>query len=133
MSKTRHIKINAKLGDLKEAKKMSTERLIADLRNKYSILNGAKHFSSNRLQSCLVFQLQTQFISNISNKIESLRYIGVTQESIKNLHILQILLYFQSWLTGIVDFLEWNLKESVYKTVRFSFIKKWLIYIFHIN
>ena len=102
---------------------MSTERLIADLRNKYSILNGAKHFSSNGLQSYLVFQLQTQFISNISNKIESLKYIGVPQESIKNLHILQILLYFQSWLTGIVDFLEWNLKESVYKTVRLSFIK----------
>ena len=105
---------------------MSTERLIADLRNKYSILNGAKHFSSNGLQSYLVIQLQTQFISlthNISNKIESLKYIGVPQESIRNLHILQILLYFQSWLTGIADFLEWNLKESVYKTVRLSFIK----------
>ena len=57
--------------------------------NKYSILNGAKYFSSNGLQNYLVFlpnNLHTKYISNNDNEIESFTSIGMSQKSIKNSH-----------------------------------------------
>ena len=57
--------------------------------NKYSVLNGAKYFSSNGLENYFVVllnNLHTEYISNNINKIELLSSIGMSQESIKNLH-----------------------------------------------
>ena len=51
-NKTRHTVVETKLNGLeKKVKIMSTKGLTADLLNKYSILNGAKYFWSDRLQN----------------------------------------------------------------------------------
>ena len=49
------MEVNTKLDDLeKKVKIISTNPLTADLINKYSIINGAKYFSSNGLQNYLI-------------------------------------------------------------------------------
>ena len=53
-NKIRDIEIKTKLNDL-EKKLISTKGLTVGLINKYSILNGAKYFSMDRLQNYLVF------------------------------------------------------------------------------
>ena len=56
--------------------------------NKYSILNGAKYFSSNGLQNDLVFISNRciEFISNDSDNTELCSSTGMSQKSIKNQH-----------------------------------------------
>ena len=52
---TSHAEVKNKLDDLiKKVKIISTKGLTNDLTNKYSILNGAKYFSSDRLQNYLL-------------------------------------------------------------------------------
>ena len=52
---TSHAEVKNKLDDLiKKFKIISTKGLTNDLTNKYSILNGAKYFSSDRLQNYLL-------------------------------------------------------------------------------
>ena len=74
----------------KKVEKISTKALTADLIKQYSIINGAKCFTSNRLQNYIVFVpniLQAEYISNNSNKIKQLKSIRISQQSIKNPHI----------------------------------------------
>ena len=60
--------------------------------NKYSILNGAKYFSPDRLQNYLVFILTRciYWISNDNYIIKLWGSTGMSQESVKNPHTLDI-------------------------------------------
>ena len=89
-NKTRHIEVNTKLE--KKLKIISTKALTADLINKYSILNGAKYFSSNGPQNYLIFTSIRKiiFISNENDNIDlwgSIKSTGISQEIIKKPHI----------------------------------------------
>ena len=55
-NKTKHIEVKTKPDDFeRKVKIISTKGLTADLENKYSILNGAKYFSSDGLRNYLVY------------------------------------------------------------------------------
>ena len=74
----------------KKVKIISTKRLKADLLNKYSVLNGAKYFSSDRLQNYLVSVStnRIEYISNDSDKTELSSSIGMSKNLLK-IHIIQ--------------------------------------------
>ena len=86
-NKIRDIENKTKLDDLEsKVKIISTKGLKADLINKYSILNGAKYFSSNTLQNYLVSMSTKYSIAYIgnANKINSRDSKGMLRESINN-------------------------------------------------
>ena len=104
VNKARHVEVKNKLDYLSKVKIISRKGLTKDLINKYSILNGAKYFSSNRLQNHLVF-ISVRYIYWIikdgsDSKFESWGSTGTSQESIKNSHTSDIL---QIWLV-IINF-----------------------------
>ena len=82
----------------KKVKLISTKRLTEDLINKYSILNGAKYFSSDELQNYLVF-VSTRNIQLFSNrsKIYWSKSAGISEESIK-IYLCQTIALLQSGL-----------------------------------
>ena len=71
----------------KVKEKIPTNGLIKDLRNKFSILNGAKYFSLEIFQNYLVFipskTYMKYFIS--TTRIESWKSNGMSEESIENI------------------------------------------------
>ena len=67
-------------------------------------------FLQNGLQNYLVFVpniLHIEYISN-NNGFELFKL-----KEVLKIHILQILHFLQSWLTGLLNLVEWNLKEYV--------------------
>ena len=71
----------------KVKEKIPTNGLIKDLRNKFSIFNGAKYFSLEIFQNYLVFipskTYMKYFIS--TTRIESWKSNGMSEESIENI------------------------------------------------
>ena len=65
---------------------MSTKGLTKHLINKFSILNGAKHFSSGIFQNCLVFIPTKKYIRFFSGTthIDWRKSNGVSEENIEN-------------------------------------------------
>ena len=85
--KTKHIEANKKrLVDLaQKVKLISTAGLTEDFINKYSVPNGAKNFSSDRLQNYLSFlPAEVQLASITGNKVHSSESTGMSHESIIN-------------------------------------------------
>ena len=65
--KIKHVLIENELSELSEkVKAISTKGLTKDLINKFSILNGAKYFSSGIFQSYLVFIPAIKYINYVS-------------------------------------------------------------------
>ena len=65
---------------------ISAKGLTKDLIDKFSILNGAKYFSTGLFQSQLVFIPAKKYIKYFSGttRIESWKSSGISEESIKN-------------------------------------------------
>ena len=70
----------------KKVKEISTEGLIIDLINKFSILNGAKNFSSGIFRNYLLFIPARKYIKYFSgtNWTDSWKSNKRSEESIKN-------------------------------------------------
>ena len=86
--------------------------------NKYSNVNGAKYFSSNRLQNYLLF-ISTRHIDSIGNNtinIELWGFTGIFQESIKNPHTSDVnsapKIIGNNKLNSIVEFKRMCLKQD---------------------
>ena len=72
----------------KKGKSISTKWLTKDLINKFSVLNGAKCFSSGIFfQTFLVFTLAKNYIKPFSDtsRIGLLKSNGISEENIKNI------------------------------------------------
>ena len=71
----------------KKVKAISTKGLAKDLIDKFSILNGAKYFSSGIFQNYLVFIPANKYINYFTGttRIESWKSNGMLEESIKNI------------------------------------------------
>ena len=71
----------------KKAKAISAKRLTKDLLNKFSILNGAKYFSSRIFQNYLVFIPTKKYIKYFSEttRIDSCKSNGILEEYIENI------------------------------------------------
>ena len=89
---------------------MSTKRLTKDFINKYkySILHGAKYFSSDRLQNYLVYisTVRNFWISKDgrNSKIKLCKSTGMPEKSMKNLHTSEI-----SFVSMLID--DYQLKK----------------------
>ena len=71
----------------KKVKAISTKGLTKDLINKFSILNGAKYFSSGIFQNCLVFipaKKKVKYFSGFT-WIDSWKSNGFSEENIENI------------------------------------------------
>ena len=71
----------------KKVKAISAKGLTKDLIDKFSILNGAKFFSSGIFQNYLVFIPANKYIKYFTgtNRIESWKSNGISEESIENI------------------------------------------------
>ena len=71
----------------KKIKAISTKGLTKDSINKFSILNGAKYFSSGIFQNYLVFRPTKKYIKYLTGTtwIESWKSNGMSEESIENI------------------------------------------------
>ena len=71
----------------KKAKAISTKGLTKDLINKFSILNGAKSFSSGMFQNYLIFIPAKKYIKYFSGltRIDSWKSNGISGENIENI------------------------------------------------
>ena len=71
----------------KKVKAISTKTLTKSLINKFSILNGAKYFSSGIFQNYLVFIPAKKYIKCFSGTagIDSWKSNGMSEENIKNI------------------------------------------------
>ena len=71
----------------KKVKEMSTKRLTKDLVSKFSILNGAKYFSSGIFQNYLVFIPTKKYIKYFSGttRIDSWKSNGMSEENIESI------------------------------------------------
>ena len=70
----------------KKVKAILTKGLTKDLINKFSILNGAKYFSSRIFQKYLVFILAKKYIKYFSGTTrKSWKSIGMSEEDIENI------------------------------------------------
>ena len=71
----------------KKVKALSTKKLTKNLINKFSILNGAKYFSSGIFQNYLVFIPAKKYIKYFSGttRIELWKSNGMLEESIENI------------------------------------------------
>ena len=99
---------------LRKAELMSTKGLTKDLINKYSIVNGAKYFSSVGLQNYLIFTPPSRYITAFirANKIYSWISKGISDESIKSPS--------ESGSTFVPEFI------VVYPSPKIKFNRKWL-------
>ena len=70
-----------------KVKAMSTKRLTKDLVSKFSILNGAKYFSSGIFQNYLVFIPTKKYIKYFSGttRIDSWKSNGMSEENIESI------------------------------------------------
>ena len=87
-NKTKHVLVENELNELSEkVKAISTKGLTKDLINKFSILNGAKYFSSGIFQNYLVFMPAKKYIKYFSGttRINSWKYNGMSEENIENI------------------------------------------------
>ena len=75
------------LNELEKFKAISITGLTKDLINKFSILNGAKYFSSGIFQNYLVFIPAKKYIKYFSGttRIESWKSNGMSEENIENI------------------------------------------------
>ena len=73
--------------DYQKFKGISIKGLTKDLINKFSILNGAKYFSSGIFQNYLVFMPAKKYIKYFSGttRINSWKYNGMSEENIENI------------------------------------------------
>ena len=71
----------------KKLKAISTKGLTKYLINKFSILNGAKYFSSGIFQNYLVFIPTKKYIKYFSGttRIDSWKFNGMSEENIENI------------------------------------------------
>ena len=71
----------------KNLKTISTKGLTKNLKNKYTILNGVKYFSSGIFQNYLVFIPDKKYINhfNGTNEIYSWKSNGMSEEGIENI------------------------------------------------
>ena len=71
----------------KKVKAMSTKRLKKDLVSTFSILNGAKYFSSGIFQNYLVFIPTKKYIKYFSGttRIDSWKSNGMSEENIESI------------------------------------------------
>ena len=87
-NKTKHAIVENELNELSEkVKAISTKGLTKDLINKFSILNGAKYFSSGIFQNYLVFIPAKKYIKYFSGttRINSWKSIGMSEKIIENI------------------------------------------------
>ena len=87
-NKTKHVLVENELNELSEkVKAISTKGLTKDLINKFSILNGAKYFSSGIFQNYLVFIPAIKHIKYFhdTTQIYSWKSNGMSEESIENI------------------------------------------------
>ena len=89
LNKLKHALVENELDELSEKVELiSTKELTKDLINEYSILKGAKYFSSCVLQNYLAFISANKYIENFRNiqEIFLWKSNGMSEESIKNLY-----------------------------------------------
>ena len=96
LNKTRNVEFKNKQDDLpKKIKLISINRLTEDLINKYSILHGAKYFSSDGLQNYLVF-VSARHVGFHTNHGKVRGNVQECQKKVLKTHILQTLVLLQS-------------------------------------
>ena len=88
-NKLKHVTSNKnELNELSiKVKVISTKGLTKDLINKFSILNGAKYFSSGIFQNYLVFIAAKKYIKYVSGitRFDSWKSNGMSEENIDNI------------------------------------------------
>ena len=108
----------------KKVKAISAKGLTKDLRNKFSILNGAKYFSLGIFQNYLVFIPAKKYIKYFSGttRIGSWKSNGMSEESIEN--ITKSVTNFAPTFVDHYLLPDMNFNVHFFKKIIFLFLKK---------